>query len=135
MFGEDESVSLARALTRGFLRDVQSEHGLPVSERVWETVQLVVSELVTNVRRHAPGPCLLTLEVRDGAIEVTVWDADPTPPPMLPPDPDRVGRHGLEIVMALCRSFAVHREPGGKRIFASVVLADDPGGHVAGRLA
>ncbi|MFE2872702.1 hypothetical protein [Embleya sp. NPDC059259] len=52
-----------------------------------------------------------------------------------PPDPDRIGRHGLETVMALRRSFAVHREPVGKRIIASVVPADDPGSHVAGRLA
>lgn len=37
--------------------------------------------------------------------------------------------HGLEIVMAVCRSFALHREPVGKRITAAVVLADDPGGH------
>ncbi|MEU0939775.1 ATP-binding protein [Embleya sp. NPDC005971] len=133
VFGEGESVSLARGLVRGFLRDVQGEHGLPVSERVWDTVQLVVSELVTNARRHAPGACLLTLEVRGGAVEVSVWDGDPTPPTILPHDPDRLGRHGLEIVMALCRSFAVHRETVGKRISACVVLADDPGGHVAGR--
>ncbi|MCR3725176.1 hypothetical protein FHS35_002024 [Streptomyces umbrinus] len=35
--------------------------------------------------------------------------------------------------MALCRSFAVDREPVGKRITVAVVLADDPGGDVAGR--
>lgn len=110
-------------------------HGLPVSERAMDTVRLVVSELVTNARRHAPGPCLLTLEVRDGAVEVSVWDGDPTPPAILAPDPARIRRHGLEIVMAVCRSFAVHRGPVGKRICASVVPADDPGGHVAGRQA
>jgi hypothetical protein len=36
--------------------------------------------------------------------------------------------------MAVCRSIEVHREPVGKRIKAAVVLADDPGGDVTGRL-
>jgi hypothetical protein len=35
---------------------VQAVHGLPVSERVMGMVQLVVSELVTNARKYAPGP-------------------------------------------------------------------------------
>ncbi|WP_374955450.1 hypothetical protein [Streptomyces sp. Ru72] len=38
-----------------------------------------------------------------------------------------------EIVIALCRSFEVHREPVGKRIKATVDLADDPVGDVADR--
>ncbi|MGW1562994.1 ATP-binding protein [Streptomyces sp. NPDC002144] len=110
-----------------------SVHGLPVSGRVMGMVQLVVSELVTNARKYAPGPCLLTLEVSGGAIEVTVWDSNPTPPAVLGPDPTRIGQHGLEIVMAVGRSFAVHREPVGKRITTAIVLADDPGGDAAGR--
>ncbi|WP_439678352.1 ATP-binding protein [Embleya sp. MST-111070] len=105
---------------------------MPVEGENLPRKQSVVRELVTNVRRYAPGPCLLTLDVRDAAVKVGVWDGDPPSPSILPTDPDRIGRHGLEIVMALCRSFAVHREPVGKRICASVVLADDPGGPVAG---
>lgn len=96
-------------------------------------VQLVVSEMVTNSRKYAPGPCLLSLEVNEGAVEVSVWDSSTTLPLILAPDPGRVGQHGLEIVMALCQSFAVHREPVGKRITAAIELADDPGGDPAGR--
>ncbi|WP_457853505.1 ATP-binding protein [Streptomyces tauricus] len=112
---------------------MQAEQGLPVSSRALGMAQLVVSELVTNARKHAPGPCVMTLEADDGAVAVTVWDSCATLPQILPPDPARVGQHGLEIVMALCRSFEVHREPVGKRIRASVVLADDPDGDAAGR--
>ncbi|MFE0733925.1 ATP-binding protein [Streptomyces sp. NPDC058855] len=90
-------------------------------------MQLVVSELVTNVRRHAPGPFLLTLEAQSEAVEVTVWDTEPDLPLPRPADPTRVGRHGLEIVMALCRSFAIHREPVGKRITATLALTDPLG--------
>ncbi|MFD8725292.1 ATP-binding protein [Streptomyces sp. NPDC059629] len=133
-FEGSEDIAEARDLARSFLTDIQAVHGLPVSVRAMGIVQLVVSELVTNARKYAPGPCLLTLEVRDGAVEVTVWDSEPALPIAKPTDPDRVGQHGLEIVMAVSRSIEMHREPVGKRIKAAVVLADDPGGDVAGRL-
>ncbi|MER0443714.1 ATP-binding protein [Streptomyces sp. Edi4] len=120
-----EDIAAARGMARDFLTSLQSEHGLPVWKRTMGTVQLVVSELVTNARKYAPGPCLLTLEVNDGAVEVTVWDSSTTLPLILAPDPSRVGQHGLEIVMAVCRSFEVHREPVGKRIKTAIALADD----------
>jgi hypothetical protein len=63
-----------------------------------------------------------------------VWDSEPVLPVAKAADPDRVGQHGLEIVMAVCRSIEVHREPVGKRIKAAVVLADDPGGDITGSL-
>ena len=129
-----EPIFEARYAARRFMTEVQAVHGLPVSERAMAVVELVVSELVTNAHKYAPGPCLLDLEVRDGAVEVSVWDADPALPVACPADPGRVGRHGLEIVMAVCRSFEVRREPVGKRVRAEVVLADDPAGHQAGRL-
>jgi anti-sigma regulatory factor (Ser/Thr protein kinase) len=133
-FEGSAEIAEARDLARSFLTDVQAVHGLPVSDRAMGMVQLVVSELVTNARKYAPGPCLLTLEISDGAIEVTVWDSEPILPVAKAADPDRVGQHGLEIVMAVSRSIEVHREPVGKRIKAAVVLADDPGGDITGRL-
>ncbi|WP_030185283.1 ATP-binding protein, partial [Streptomyces sp. NRRL S-813] len=101
-------------------------------ERTWGMVQLVVSELVTNVRKHAPGPWLLSLELDGGGVEVSVWDTEPKAPVILPADPQRVGQHGLEIVTAVCQDFEVHREPVGKRITAAIEVADDPGGNAAG---
>lgn len=132
-FEGSEDIAVARDLARAFLTDVQAVHGLPVSARAMGMVQLVVSELVTNARKYAPGPCLLSLEINGGAIEVTVWDSNPMPPAILAPDPTRIGQHGLEIVMAVGQSFAIHREPVGKRITTAIVLADDPGGDAAGR--
>lgn len=63
---------------------------------------------------------------------MSVWDSDTTLPTIGEKDPGRVGQHGLEIVMAVCRTFCVHREPVGKRITAAIELADDPGGDLAG---
>jgi anti-sigma regulatory factor (Ser/Thr protein kinase) len=131
-FEGSEDIAAARDLARCFLTHVQAVHGLPVSGRAMGMVQLVVSELVTNARKYAPGPCLLTLEIGDGAVQVTVWDSSTALPAVMSTDPDRIGRHGLEIVMAVCQSFAVHREPVGKRITAAVVLADNPGAGVIG---
>ncbi|WP_406161873.1 hypothetical protein [Streptomyces canus] len=64
-----------------------------------------------------------------------MWDSDTTLPSVQAADPDRIGQHGLEIVMAVSQTFCVHRPPVGKKITASVVLADDPDGDAAGRQA
>lgn len=95
------------------------------------SVVLVVSELVSNAHRHAPGPCLLTLALRDGGIAVTVWDGGASLPTFSPRDPARIGRHGLEVVTALSRSFEIHRETTGKRITAVVPLTDHSDGITA----
>ncbi|MFG2811531.1 ATP-binding protein [Streptomyces massasporeus] len=134
-FEGSAEIAEARDMARDFLTSVQAEHGLPVSARAMGMVQLVVSELVTNARKYAPGPCLLDLEINEGAIQITVWDSDTTLPSVQATNPDRVGQHGLEIVMAVSQTFCVHREPVGKKITASVVLADDPGGDAAGHQA
>ncbi|WP_240801901.1 ATP-binding protein [Streptomyces sp. A1136] len=132
VFAGDEKIADARDLALSFLADLPTVHGLPVSERVTDTVELVVSELVTNARKHAPGPYVLGLEACDGAVEVSVWDSQPTLPTIQAPDPHRIGRHGLEIVTTLCRSFEIHREPVGKRIKAAVALSDDWGTGIGG---
>ncbi|WP_406835947.1 ATP-binding protein [Streptomyces sp. AHU1] len=124
--GDSACIARARAFTRDFLAQVQAVAGLPVSGRVMGTVPLVVSELVTNAVKYAGGPCLLSLEVDGGSVRATVWDSDPTLPVARAADAGRVGQHGLEIVMALCHAFEVHREPVGKRITAVVALADTP---------
>lgn len=99
--------------------------------RAMDMVQLVVSELVTNARKHAPGPFLLTLELSGDIAEISMWDTEPRLPVILAADPQRVGLLALEIVTAVCQSFEVHREPAGKRVVAAIALADDPVGDLA----
>ncbi|MEW2400006.1 ATP-binding protein [Streptomyces sp. NPDC046862] len=125
VFEGSEAIAEARDRAWSFLMDLRAEHGVPVPQRSVDVVQLVVSELVTNTRKYAPGPSLLTLKAREGAVEVTVWDTEPRLPVIRDADPVRVGQHGLEIVTAICRSFEVHREPVGKRITATIDLADE----------
>ncbi|MFC8125615.1 ATP-binding protein [Streptomyces sp. NPDC057302] len=125
LFEDSEGIAPARHLARAFLADVRSAQGLPVSSRAASMVELVVSELVTNARKYAPGPCLLTLVMRGTVIEVTVRDGNTVLPEVSAPDPARIGQHGLEVVMAVSRNFQVSPEPSGKRVTAMLGLADD----------
>lgn len=131
--GDSSCISTARHLVAGFLTEVQAVHGLPVSERAMGMTQLVVSELVTNAVKYAPGPVMLDLQISAGAVRVSVWDSDPVLPDVAAGDPQRVGRHGLEIALAVCQAYEVRREPVGKCVTALIALADDPGGNIAGR--
>ncbi|MER5831390.1 ATP-binding protein [Streptomyces sp. NPDC002130] len=131
--GDGTCIAHARHLAADFLTRVQAEHGLPVSQRAMDLTQLVVSELVTNARKYAPGPVLMDLRIAGDAVEVVVWDCDPVLPVARAADAGRVGQHGLEIVMAVAQGFEAQREPVGKRITARIALLDDPGGAVTGR--
>jgi hypothetical protein len=107
-FAGGEPVAEARHAARGFLTEVQAVHGIPVSDRAMGMVQLVVSELVTNAHKYAPGPCLLDLEISDGAVEISVWDTDPTLPVAQAADPGRVGQHGRAFFLS---AFAALGDP------------------------
>nr|WP_223146328.1 ATP-binding protein [Streptomyces apricus] len=125
--GDSYCIAEARHLAAGFLTEAQAEHGLPVTARAMDLTQLVVSELVTNAMKYAPGPVLLDLRIVGGTLEVSVWDSDPVLPIARAADPGRVGQHGLEIVMAVCEGFEVQREPVGKHITARIALLSDLG--------
>ncbi|MFD7703748.1 ATP-binding protein [Streptomyces caelestis] len=130
--GDGTDIAHARHRAVDFLTRVQAEHGLPVSQRALDMTQLVVSELVTNARKYAPGPMLLDLRIIGDLVEVVVWDSEPTLPIARAADAGRVGQHGLEIVMAVAQGFEAQREPVGKRITARIALLDDPGGTTSG---
>ncbi|WP_411080249.1 ATP-binding protein [Streptomyces sp. cmx-18-6] len=126
-------IARAREFVREFLADAQSVHGVRVSLRALDVAQLVVSELATNVCKYAPGPCLLDLEVNDDLLSITMWDSGSMLPAAAQADPTRMGQHGLEIVLMVCQSFEVRREPVGKRVRVQVSLLDDLHGDPAGQ--
>ncbi|MEU1619306.1 ATP-binding protein [Streptomyces sp. NPDC008238] len=122
--GDSEAISAARRFAADFLARVQGEHGVPVPVETVETAQLVVSELVTNTCKYAPGPGLLDLEVDvdTATLLVSVWDTSSTLPLARAAEPGRIGQHGLEIILALCEGYDVQRQPVGKRITVRVSL-------------
>lgn len=125
-------IAEARDRAELFLTRVQAAHGVPVTARTMDLTRLVVSELVTNACKYAPGPVLLRVEITGEAVEVEVWDSDPALPLARAADPGRVGQHGLEIVMAVVQGFEARREPVGKCITARIALWDDPVGGLTG---
>jgi anti-sigma regulatory factor (Ser/Thr protein kinase) len=91
----------------------------------------VVSELVTNACKYAPGPVLVELRINAHGVDVVVWDSDPTVPAARAADPDRIGQHGLEIVKAVTEDLFIEQEPVGKRITARIALSGTPSGAAA----
>ncbi|WP_121714553.1 ATP-binding protein [Streptomyces sp. E5N91] len=130
--GDGGCIARARRFSVDFLTRAQHIRHLAVSRRAVEVTQLVVSELVTNACKYAPGPLLMDLTLLDHTVRVEVWDSDPVLPLARAADAGRVGQHGLEIVLLCAQSFEARREPVGKCVIATVALADDPGGAPAG---
>ncbi|MGW2620246.1 ATP-binding protein [Streptomyces sp. NPDC001500] len=124
---DDGCIADARHHAVAFLDRAHAEHRLPLSARVRDLTQLVVSELVTNARKYAPGPVLMELRITAGSVDVVVWDSDPTVPAARAANPGRIGQHGLEIVKAVTEGLFVEQEAVGKRITARIALAETPG--------
>ncbi|MEV0126692.1 ATP-binding protein [Streptomyces sp. NPDC050703] len=122
MAGDAGCIAEARHFATDFLREAGAVHDVPVSSRAMDLTQLVVSELVTNALKYAPGPVLMDLRVSDGSVEVAVWDSDPTVPAAREADPGRIGQHGLEIVTRIAEHLSVRRESVGKRVTARLLL-------------
>lgn len=82
---------------------------------------LVVTELITNVVRHAPGPAEVRLEAEQGRVAVHVLDRGPggVPAAHLPEDPLSEGGRGLYIVSRLAHRFEMlARFEGGSHAIA-----------------
>ncbi|MEV8129445.1 ATP-binding protein [Streptomyces sp. NPDC085944] len=93
--------------------------------QISQDAQLVVSELVTNALRHAPGPGGLLLEVLVAAparLRITVQDTSCEPPRLRVPDPHRVGGHGIHLLTRLCDRLDTDRRAGGKHVTAQIRL-------------
>jgi len=125
--GGNSCIAAARHRAADFLTHAQADQNVVVSARVMDLTQLVVSELVTNARKYAPGPILMELRIEEAAVEVTVCDSGRAQPIVFDVDPLRIGQHGLEIVRAVTRKFQVQVEPSGKRVTAHIALGDDSG--------
>ncbi|MEV0126126.1 ATP-binding protein [Streptomyces sp. NPDC050703] len=126
LHGSAGCIAEARRLAAAFLDAARGTYDVIVSAQVKDLTLLVVSELVTNAYKYAPGPMLMNLCITRHMVEISVWDSDPTLPTAHHSDPGRVGQHGLEIVTRIARHFTVRRELVGKRITARLALNGIP---------
>ncbi|WP_367039434.1 ATP-binding protein [Streptomyces sp. Je 1-332] len=111
-----EAVAHARDFARAFVDRLRP--GMDPQDVV--SVELTVSELITNAVRHARGTsCSLRLEAQPDAIAVTVGDADPRPPQERAPDlAGGTGGFGWPMVQHMARAVTVTRGPNGKTVRA-----------------
>ncbi|MBK3633465.1 ATP-binding protein [Streptomyces sp. MBT97] len=119
---ETADTSIAR--TRTAVRTLLAEAGHSPEHRSSQDAQLVVSELVTNALRHAPGPGALALEVNPDAtlLRIAVSDSSPRPPRLRAHDAGRVGGHGLHLVTRLCERLDTTAHGTGKQVVAHLPL-------------
>ncbi|MEU1042630.1 ATP-binding protein [Streptomyces sp. NPDC005907] len=120
--GEPGCIAEARAFAELFLEQLRSEWCAEADPRTGGDLLLIVSELVTNADRHSQGPYILELEGTDSSVTVAVYDSSVALPRRFPRDPQRIGRHGLEIVHALATEVSVARVPVGKCVRAVLDL-------------
>jgi anti-sigma regulatory factor (Ser/Thr protein kinase) len=106
------SVPLARSWAEGWLA------GSEVPPDHTDAVLLVVSELVTNAVRQGDGPVRLSLHVRDGALDVAVFDTGHRMPVLSDFGPDSTGGRGLHLIDTVCESWGVREEIDGKTVWA-----------------
>jgi len=93
-------------------------------EHVIDPVQLIVSELVTNVIRHATGhQATIRLERHEDRLVIAVIDPDATPPRLTRAAPDDEGGRGLSLVEALADRWGTrHLTAGGKLVWCELAM-------------
>ncbi|MGW4986659.1 ATP-binding protein [Streptomyces mirabilis] len=111
---DPRAVSVVRATIRSILAAAKLNC-------IVDTVELLVSEVVTNAYRHSSLETYVSMERTPDDFRVTVWDHAPgaTPKPQTPADGDERGR-GLGIVEACSDAWGVRDYPYGKAVWFSV---------------
>ncbi|MFF5964672.1 ATP-binding protein [Streptomyces collinus] len=115
----------ARRALQAFLAHVPCTGRTPVPAPLAIDAELVVSELVTNAIRHAPGPCGMILRHSDDGLAITVWDTSAEHPVVRKRDGQRFGGHGMHVVHAVSAEVSVASPGVGKQITAYLRTAPD----------
>ena len=99
---------------RRFTVSVLRERGFPS----WPA-DLLVSEIVTNVVKHARSPFTVAVSFL-GAARVTVFDGSSTLPALRELVDDAEDGRGLFLVQALAQRWGVENHPSGKQVWFEV---------------
>jgi hypothetical protein len=94
-----------------------------IAPTVIQTVELLVTEIVTNAQVHGSGDWLLMIDLHHDCVHVEVHDADRTPD-LAPLQVDVLSEHGrgLAIVDALASSWGVVVRDDGKVVWFDLHL-------------
>ncbi|MEO3975965.1 SpoIIE family protein phosphatase [Streptomyces sp. CAU 1734] len=113
---EPRSVGRARELSRALLTSWDLEPLI-------DTVELLVSELVTNALRYGEGEIRLRL-LRDRTLVCEVWDAGLVQPRRRRARDTDEGGRGLQLVGLLSAAWGSRRTPRGKTVWFELALPD-----------
>ncbi|MFI9116454.1 SpoIIE family protein phosphatase [Streptomyces venezuelae] len=116
---EPRSVGRARELARAQLKAWDLEP-------LVDTVELLVSELVTNALRYGEGEIRLRL-LRDRTLVCEVWDSGLVQPRRRRAKDTDEGGRGLQLVGLLSSSWGSRRTPRGKTVWFELALPDGEG--------
>jgi anti-sigma regulatory factor (Ser/Thr protein kinase) len=89
-------------------------------DSVLASVELPLSELVTNAVMHTRTDVEVVLRLGEGALRVEVYDGSPVLPSRRSHDMDAGTGRGLELVEALCERWGVEPGDGGKVVWFEV---------------
>ena len=111
---ETASITVSRHRLEDFLYDVP--------EHVRMVAALLVSELTTNVVRHAHTHFSLCADVTPLHLRVEVADGTREPPVVKQPGPEDIGGRGLVLVSQLADDWGTEPIPDGKLVWFELSL-------------
>jgi anti-sigma regulatory factor (Ser/Thr protein kinase) len=96
---------------------------------VADDAELVVSELITNAYRHAPGTVVYELEVlaHDDRVRISLTDGSAIRPIVAELNQDQPGGRGMRIIETLAHEWGAEDHQGGKRVWLDLLLPVEPG--------
>jgi anti-sigma regulatory factor (Ser/Thr protein kinase) len=102
------------------------DFGYPDGEVV-ETVELLVSELTSNVVKHVGGRASVKLQMHGAVIRIEVCDAQPSRIPIeRDADPDAINGRGLLLVSSLATRWGFNRDDSQKCTWVEIDTGAPP---------
>jgi anti-sigma regulatory factor (Ser/Thr protein kinase) len=93
------------------------------TEEKRQTVVLLLSEVVTNAVRHAPGPVHVTVTLFRDRVHARIRDGNPRTPQLRAPD--ETGGRGIELLQRLATRWGVEpHADDGKTVWFEVAEED-----------
>ncbi|MDX2515829.1 MULTISPECIES: ATP-binding protein [Streptomyces] len=88
--------------------------GLPVSDQMLETIELLASEVIANAVLYTDAPCDVAVTRTDERLRVEVTDTDPSLPSAVDAGTNDESGRGLLLVDALADAWGTQPAPTGK---------------------
>lgn len=101
---------------RHFVRDLLDAD----DDQLVSTVELLVSEMVTNAVLHTTGAPTVDIQLTTDVVRVEVYDDDPTLPQARLPDEGSVGGRGLVLLENLAGRWGADPIDGGKVVWFEI---------------